>query len=255
VFALAVTVPPNLIAGFLLALVRTSAWVVITPPFAGNLVNTRVKVLIAASIALVLAPSVKADPNLFQFGTFAAAVFYQAFVGLALGFAVYLVFAVVQTGGEIIDLQAGFAAARLYDPLTNAASTPIGRLYQLVATTLLFALNGHLLLVKGFMTSFQAAPLSGPSLNRVGAMFTAEIGRFLLSALEIAAPLLAALFLTELAMGLLNRAAPQMNVMTIGFVIKILLALLMVGLALPILSSVVDGIARNGVGAILKLGR
>jgi flagellar biosynthetic protein FliR len=248
-----VALPTELLAGFLLALVRTSAWLVVTPPFNSNAIPQRVKVGLAASLALVLSPSVKLDPALFQFWPFATAVAYQAFVGLVLGFAVYLIFAVVQIAGELVDLQSGFSAASLYDPFTNAAATPIGRLYQLMAVTMLFAINGHLLLVRGFINSYQAAPLSGVTLQEVASLFTTELGRFLMSAVEIAAPLVAALFLTELAMGLLNRAAPQVNVLTIGFIVKILLALLLVGVALPLLPGVVEGLLGDALASMTRL--
>ncbi|MGD9793751.1 MAG: flagellar biosynthetic protein FliR [Acidimicrobiia bacterium] len=248
-----VTLPTELLAGFLLALVRTSAWLVVTPPFNSNAIPQRVKFGLSASLALVLAPTVTLDPTLFQFWPFATAVAYQAFVGLVLGFAVYLIFAVVQIAGELVDLQSGFSAASLYDPFTNAAATPIGRLYQLMAVTLLFAINGHLLLVRGFVNSYQAAPLSGVTLEAVASLFTTELGRFLMSAVEIAAPLVAALFLAELAMGLLNRAAPQMNVLTIGFIVKILLALLLVGVALPLLPGAVEGLLGDALTSMTRL--
>jgi flagellar biosynthesis protein FliR len=252
-FAVAVNIPTDRLAGFLLALVRTSAWIVVTPPFSSRAIPPRVSISLAAGLALIMAPAVPVAPELFQFWPFVSAVAYQAFVGLALGFAVYLFFVVIQVAGELVDIQAGFAAAQLYDPFTNATASPIGRLYQLVATTMLFAINGHLLLVRGFLSSFDAAPLSGPSLDAVGSLFTSELGRFLLAAMEIAAPLLAALFLTELTLGLLARAAPQINVMTIGFVVKILLALGLVGLALPILPSVLHDLVGQSVGAMSKL--
>ena len=103
------------------------------------------------------------------------------------------------------------------------------------------------------MNSFQAAPLAGVTLQVVAALFTSDLGRFLMSAVEIAAPLIGALFLTELAMGLLNRAAPQVNVLTIGFIVKILLALLLVGIALPLLPGVIDGLLGDALASMAKL--
>jgi flagellar biosynthesis protein FliR len=252
-YAVAVTLPTEQLAGFLLALVRASAWIVVTPPFSSRAIPPRVSIALAAGLALIMTPAVTVSPELFQLWPFASAVFYQAFVGLALGFAVYLFFMVVQVAGELVDIQAGFAAAQLYDPFTNATASPIGRLYQLVATSMLFAINGHLLLVRGFLSSFEAAPLNGPSLDAIGSLFTSELGRFLLAAMEIAAPLLAALFLTELMLGLLARAAPQINIMTIGFVIKIILALGLVGLALPILPGVLHDLVTQSVVSMNKL--
>jgi flagellar biosynthetic protein FliR len=140
----------------------------------------------------------------------------------------------------------------MYDPLSNASSSPIGRLYQLLAITILFAINGHLMLVRGFLASFQAAPISGLRFDDLGRLLTRDLVAFLVSALEIAAPLLAALFLAEVVLGLLGRAAPQANVMVVGFGLKIMLTLLLVGLALPILpgavDTILDRVIRHGFG-------
>src|SRR4051794_26946406 len=246
-----VSVDPLLLAGFLLALVRTSAWIVVCPPFNNNSIPGRVKLILAIGLAIAVAPRVKVAPEVFQLGTFAGAVVFQVFVGLALGFVVYLVFSVMQAAGELIDFQAGFSAAQLYDPFTNAVATPIGRMYQLLMTAILFAINGHLILVRGFLPSFNAAPIAGLDMNRLSKVLTEDMSQFLMAAVEIAAPLMAALFLTEIVLGLLGRAAPQVNILQVGLVVKILMVLLLVGLALPMLGPAVadllDRATRNTV--------
>lgn len=242
-----VGIDPGLLAGFLLALVRTSAWVAVTPPFSNGAIPGRVKVLLAAGLSVSVAPQLDYDPSIYEIPNFLAAVAYQTITGLALGFVVYLVFAVVQAAGELIDLQAGFSAAQLYDPFTQAAATPIGRLYQLVALAILFAINGHLLLVRGFLRSFEAAPLGGVDFDRMSVVVTSNLGNFLVSAMEIAAPLLAALFLAEIVLGMLTKAAPQVNILQIGFIAKILMALLMVGLAMPLLPEVIRSLTDRSI--------
>jgi len=250
-----VSLAPELLAGFLFALVRTSAWIVVAPPFASNAVPGRVKIVIAVAIALVLAGN---DPlaghrDLFDLGPFVAGVAYQAFIGLALGFAVLMVFAAVQAAGELVDLFSGFSAAQLYDPFSNATATPIGRLYQMVAVGLLFATNGHLRLVAGFMSSFEHAPLTGPRLDDLGRLVTRDVAGLLVAAVEMAAPLLAALFLTELTLGLLGRAAPQTNILAVSFAVKIFVVLVLAGIALPLLPGAVDGIVSDVVRTMGKL--
>ena len=156
-------------------------------------------------------------------GPLIGATVLQVFAGLALGFVAVLVFSVFQSAGSLIDLFSGLTIAQVYDPLSGSASGSFGRFYQLLATTLLFAIDGHLLLVRGFLTSFDAAPLTEISTGAGAEVLTRGIGLFFLAAIEIAAPLLAALFLTEVALGLLSRAAPQMNVFVLGIPLKILL--------------------------------
>jgi flagellar biosynthetic protein FliR len=247
-----INLAPELLAGFLFALVRSGAWMLLTPPFSSSAIPVRVKVAISAALAFTMAPSLDADPEILQFWPFFSTLVYQAVVGLALGFVVLLVFSAVQAAGEMVDFSAGFSAASMYDPLSNASSSPIGRLYQLLAITILFAINGHLLLVRGFIGSFEAAPISGLRFDDLGRLLTRDLVTFLVSALEIAAPLLAALFMAEVVMGLLGRAAPQANVMVVGFAIKILLVLVLVGLAMPVLpgavSTILDRAVRHGFG-------
>ena len=142
----------------------------------------------------------------------------------------------------------GFTIAPAYDPLSNAQSSTFGRFYQLLATTLLFAINGHLLLVRGFLTSFDAVS-ANPTLDDFSEGFIDAFGTFFLAAIEIAAPLLAALFLAEVAMGLLSKAAPQMNVFLVGFPVKIILTLALVGLALPLMPGAVSSLIEDAIKA------
>ena len=236
------TLPVDLLLSFLLAMVRTAAWLVVAPPFNTRMVPVTVKVGLAVALAVPVAPRIAATAPPPELAPLVTAVLLQVGVGLALGFVVQLLFAAVQAAGELIDLFAGFTIAATYDPFTNANQAVFGRLYQLLATALLFASNGHLLLVEGLLDSFAAVPTGLPDLGATSAELLDSLTLFFLSALEIAAPLLGALFLTEVALGLLSKAAPQMNVFTLGFPIKIMLTLLLAGLALPLLPNAVDGL-------------
>ncbi len=224
----------GLLIGFLLALVRATAWLVIVPPFATRAIPPMVKIGLSAAIALPVADDLAPTTPIIELGALLAAIVLQVAIGIALGFIVYLLFAAVQAAGELIDLFGGFTVAPAFDPLSNAQSSTFGRFYQLLAVTLLFVINGHILLVRGFMTSFEAINATSPRLENLSGNLASAVALFFLAAIEIAAPLLAALFLAEVALGLLSRAAPQMNVFLIGFPFKILLTLLLGGLALPL---------------------
>jgi flagellar biosynthesis protein FliR len=236
------TLPVDLLLGFLLAMVRTAAWLVVAPPFNTRMVPVTAKVGLAVALAVPMAPRVAATAPPPELAPLITAVLLQVGVGLALGFVVQLLFAAVQAAGELVDLFAGFTIAATYDPFTGANQAVFGRLYQLLATTLLFVSGGHLLLLEGLLDSFAAVPSGMPDLGATSAELLDVLGLFFLSALEIAAPLLGVLFLTEAALGLLSKAAPQMNVFTLGFPIKILMTLLLAGLALPLLPNAVKGL-------------
>lgn len=249
---------PALIVGFVLAVVRAAAWVALVPPFGTRSIPAQVKVGFAAALALPVAPRLAADPPSLDLPSLIGAVVLQVAVGLALGFLTSLLFAAVQAAGELVDLFGGFTVAPAYDPLSNAHASVFGRFYQLLATVLLFALDGHLLLVRGFLTSFEAVSVSAPPLGDLSRLLLHNVGLFFLAAVEIAAPLLAALFLAEVALGLLARAAPHMNVFVLGFPFKILLTLVLAGLVLPMLpgsvSSLVDHSLRAGADVTRLFG-
>ena len=237
-------VPVDLVLGFVLALVRAAAWIAVAPPFNTRMIPVQAKVGFALALAIPVAPRVAETAPPPEVAPLVTATLLQVGMGLALGFVVQVIFAAVQAAGELIDLFAGFTIAATYDPFTNANQAVFGRFYQLLAVALLFAMDGHIMLVRGLLDSYAVVPSTLPDLGATTAELLDALALFFLSALEIAAPLLGALFLTEVSLGLLSKAAPQMNVFTLGFPIKIMLTLGLAGLALPLLPNAVDGLLR-----------
>jgi flagellar biosynthetic protein FliR len=132
-----------------------------------------------------------------------------------------------------------------------------GRFYQLLSTVLLFAIDGHLLLVRGFLHSFEASPFGGTGIDGMAGGLTEGLGMLFIAAVEIAAPLLAALFLADVALGLLSRAAPDLQVYLLGLPGKLLLTFSLIGITLPLLPdavrSITDTVVRAG-GALFGGG-
>ena len=242
-------IAPGSIVGFLMALVRASTFIAVAPPFNTRAIPVKVKVGLAVSIALATGSKIAPEQADLGWAAIIAATATQAVTGLILGFIAFLFFSAVQAAGSAIDLFGGFTLTPAMDPLNNVQAGSFGRIYQLLATTLLFVTNGHLMLMKGFLGSFEVVPLTGPGLNQLGVGLTEQIGRFFLAAIEIAAPMLAALCLAEVVLGLLSRAAPLMNVFTLGFSFKILLTILLVGFALPLLPGAVIALTEDAIRA------
>jgi flagellar biosynthetic protein FliR len=253
--ALSIEIAPALLSGYLLALVRAAAWVFVCPPFGTRSVPTVVKVGLAAALALAVGPHLADQAVPLEVAPLLGAAALQVAAGLALGFLGVLLFATFSFAGGLIDLVSGYSVAQLFDPANLEPVSIFGQFYGVLATTLLFAIDGHLLLVRGFLTSFTAAPLTHLSTDTLANLLTGDITLFFVSALEIAAPLLAALFLAEAALGLLARAAPQMNIFQLGLPVKILVTLTLAGLALPLLPDAVSGMATAVVRQSLQLIR
>src|SRR5688572_2463458 len=112
----------GILIGFLLALVRASAWLVIVPPFNTRAIPAMVKIGLAAAIALPVADDLAPTSPIVDLGPLLAAIVLQVAIGISLGFLVYVLFASVQAAGELIDLFGGFTVAPAFDPLSNAQS-------------------------------------------------------------------------------------------------------------------------------------
>lgn len=240
---------PELVSAFALALVRASAWLFVVPPFNTRVVPTSVKAGAAAALALASAPHI-ADAQLsLAAGPFIGALLMQALTGFALGMVTQLLFHAIQAAGGLVDLFAGFAMAALFDPMSDTQSSLFGRFYNLLAITLLFVTNAHLVLVDGFFRSFEAIPVSGIAPADIASILTRNVGPFLVAAIEVAGPVLACLFLSELTLGLLARAAPALNVFALAFPLRVAVTLMVVGLALPLVVPAVTNLVQMSVRA------
>ena len=239
--------PVDMVLGFVLAVVRAAAWLAVAPPFNTRMVPSQAKVAFAVALAIPVTPAVAAQAPAPEVGPLIVATLLQIGAGLALGFLTQLVFAAVQAAGELIDLFAGYTIAATYDPFTNANQAVFGRFYQLLAMALLFGSGGHVILVKGFLNSYAAMPTGTPDFGSISDLLIDQLGMFFLAAIQIAAPVLGALFLAEVALGMLSKATPQMNVFVLGFPFKILLTLAVVGLTLPMMPNIIEQLVRTAV--------
>ena len=238
----------------LLGSVRSAAWLSVSPPFSTRAIPGTVKVIIALALALPVTPKLAADLPEASVPALIGAVVLQALAGAALGFLTYLLFACVQAAGDLIDLFGGFSIAAGYDPLSMSQTSIFGRFHQLLAVVLLFTTNAHLLVIRGFLTSYDSLPATGGvALPRLEQLLLTGMGQFFLSALEIAAPLVAVLFLADVALGLLTRVSPQLNAFSLGFPVKILTTLTLIGFTFPLLPGIVENIADAGTRAMLAL--
>lgn len=243
---------------FLLVSSRVLATLLVAPPFSGGVVPVRVRLGLAVSIGILLASGPLAGTGDAVSGlsppALILAVATQVVVGLVFGFFVQLLFAAFQVAGSVIDLSAGLSAGTLYDPITQTSIAPVGRLYQLVSLALLVSLDGHLLIVRGVIRSYEVAPAGSVDTAALGSVLTTGAGQLLLASLEIGFPVLAALLLTEVALGIASRAAPRMNIMAVGFGVKSLVLFGVLGLGLPLLAratvNLLDVALRSGASLI-----
>jgi len=246
--------PISELVAIMLGEARAGAWLMLCPPFNSRLIPGQVKVLLSIGLALPMAPYLTTSVPTIQTSAIIASSVLQVFVGAALGFITYLFFAAVQAAGDLLDVFGGFTLASAYDPLSQNQSSVFGRFYNLVAATLLFASDGHQLVLRGFLQSYKTLPLDASfSLETLSRLLTSGIGEMVVAAVQIAGPLIAVLFLTDVAFGLLNRVAPALNAFQLGFPAKIFLLLTLSGTAIAILPRALDGLIDKAVTAVVRL--
>ncbi len=251
-----VDVAGPLLLGFLLAMVRGVAWLVITPPFSHRGIPVTVKVALSMALAAPVAPRLAETAPAMDLPSFVGALLVQVFAGLALGFVTMVIFSAVQAAGDLLDLFGGFSLASGFDPLSQHQGSVMGKLYYWLALILLFTVDGHLLLIRGFFTSYDALPLDA-SLDPadVSKVLLVAVGQFFLAALQIAAPLIAVLFLIDAGLGLLTKVSPALNAFSLGFPAKILATLLLVAAALPMMPGIVRSLVDMALHATSALMR
>ena len=238
----------------LLGAARTGAWMMISPPFNSRFIPGTVKALLSIGLTLPLAPYLRETLPSLQTSDIIVSAAFQVFVGAGLGFVTALLFAALQAAGDMLDLFGGFTLSMAYDPLSMNQSSVFGRFYNLVAVTILFASNGHQVILRGFLQSFRTLPLDlSFDLPTFSQLLLKGIGEMFIAAIQIAGPLVVVLFRTDVAFGLLNRVAPALNAFQLGFPAKIFLLLLLSGLAISNLPPVIESLVDRSVIAVLKL--
>ncbi|WP_375493180.1 flagellar biosynthetic protein FliR [uncultured Jatrophihabitans sp.] len=240
------TVAPDALVALLLASTRILAWSMIAPPLATVGLPATVKTVVSVALGLAVVPLVKSQAPPLDAAAVAGAVVLQVAVGAGLGFVTRLLFAAVESAGALIDVFGGFSLSAAYNPLTTTMTSVFGSFYAMLCTTLIFVSDVHLVVFEGFLRTFTAVPLdAGVSLDRLGKAVTSGMTQMFVAALQIAGPLIVVLFVADVALGVLNRIAPQLNAFSLSFPLKIGLTLLLVGSALMLMPDTIAHLAEE----------
>lgn len=235
-----------------LAAVRTTAFLFLAPPFSYRGFPSRVKAALGVGIAIALSASVAPGYTPLATGPFLLALGAQLVTGALLGFLVTVCFAAVQSAGSLIDLFGGFQLAQAFDPGMNVNGAQFTRLFQMVALALLVSSNGYALILAGLARSFTAVPVDGMiALENPVHLLVDTAGQLMLSAVQIAGPLLLVLFLADVGLGLVSRVAPALNAFAMGFPVKIMLTLVLAGTVVLALPSVVGALTQDAVELLI----
>ena len=240
---------------FALTLARVSGVFLMSPVFSSRLIPVRAKLLIALGVtfaALPLATGGKPIPD--NIAEVAVLAVKEVLVGAALAFSVSLVFAAVAFAGGLIDLTVGFAFANVVDPVQNAQISVMGQFYSLLASAVFVAIGGPDMVIAGLVRSFEVVPVTEmPSWPSLSGAIVNSIGGLFAVGLQVAAPVLVALLVTDAAVGFLARIAPQMNIFGIELPGKIAAMFLLLVLTAPILVSSIGRELQGGIAQMFRM--
>lgn len=230
---------------FLLTLMRLSLVVFMLPFFDGNAIPRAVKAAVCLVLTFAVFPSLSLTAAAFPKHPFdiALLIFSELILGLILALAVQFIFAGIKTGGQVIGFQMGFSMINLADPTSGeqAGVTSI-LLYQVSFITFL-AFNGHLYLIKALAESFELIPPGGLVLSATLGQLILQLSLTMFTlAIKVAAPVMVSLLLVELTLGLMGRAAPQMNLLMLGFPIKIAVGLVFIGMLFTLMGQKMESL-------------
>jgi flagellar biosynthetic protein FliR len=220
-----VTLQPAELVRFALVLVRVSGIVVFAPFFGGSSIPAQIKVILVLTSTLALLPVLPLEnvPDGLGLGDVALSILGQAVVGLMLGLAASFVFAGLQLAGQIIAFQLGFSLVNEIVPQSQVESSVVSILENFLGLLLFLACNGHHWFFSAVADSFVYLPVSGVRLQpALVEQFVRLSAGILVSGLQIAGPVLAVTVIADVILGVIGRAAPQINILVVGLPLKTL---------------------------------
>jgi flagellar biosynthetic protein FliR len=244
------------IIGLLWPLTRILAFISIAPILSHRSIPNRVKLGLGVVLTLVMMPTFTDMPQ-FEIFSFKGLLILvqQILIGVAIGFSMRIVFVAIELTGHMIAMSMGLGFASFYDPQTRGQTTAVSQFLYILAMLVFLSLDGHLLFVSVLMNSFTVMPI-GLEGQTVDAMKIASWGGTIFSSgLLLALPVITALLITNMALGILTKTAPQLNLFGIGFPITISIGFLVLTLSLPTMLKPLERMIEEGANHMLQVAK
>ena len=241
------------IAAFFFPLARILALLVVAPPFNNAGLPRRVRLLAGLAIAIAIAPALPKIPAIEPASGAGLLIFAQQIViGFAMGLAMRLVFTAIDLAGSMISNQMGLGFATSYDPQSASQTPVISEFLGMLALLFFMAINGHLMVIATLTESFTVLPIGAASVAHGSWLNIANAGGVIFSAgVLLALPIVVTLLITNIALGVLGRVAPQLNLMVIGFPITIVLGFSALLASMSYLSIPLQDMFEHGMRSML----
>jgi flagellar biosynthetic protein FliR len=228
---------------------RLTGIMLFAPFFGSMVIPARVKAVLVLALTALIYPTISARIPQLTISQWPMMAFGELLIGLALGIATNIVFDGVQMAGQVLSMQMGYSLVNILDPQTQVESTVMATFHQTIAMLIFLRLNVHFWILHALVRSFDYLP---PSSGHFGAAFTSaalESGASVFAiGIQIAAPVLSATLLADIALGLLGKASPQLPLMLLGPAVKSILGLLILISALKYWPSMFERLFLNSMG-------
>ena len=242
------------IAAFMFPFLRIFGLILAEPLLGNRVVPVAAKVGLALFVTLMLAPLLPLMPSVEPAS--AAGVLIgaqQLLIGLSMGFCIRIALTAAETAGQLAGLQMGLGFAVFFDPQSQAQTAVVGQFLGLFAILVFLSLNGHYVVLSALVESFRALPISSEPVSALGLRAVVEWGGAIFSAgLLISLPVVAALLIANIAVGIMTRAAPQLNIFAVGFPVTLTTGFVALYLATPFIGPALEGLFEQ---AVLAMGR
>jgi len=248
----------NEITIFLLVFMRITTAFVVFPVFNSTTIPTQTKIGAGVVLTLLTFPVLRNSVIMVPADTshLILSLSTEVLIGLILGFLASLVFTGVELAGQLISMQMGFGIVNVYDPQTSRQIPIVGQFYSYIAMMIFLAIDGHHFLLDGLFKSFKTIPISSASFKSgIVELNMSMMSSIFVSAIKIGIPVIVTLLLTSIALGLVARAVPQMNVFFVGMPLKIGMGLIALSFSLPLFAYVFRNIFVEFQTEFLKLLR
>ncbi len=250
---------PELIEAFILVLIRVSSIILMLPVFGDSVIPPQIKWGLSILVALLLFPTVKAGmPPLgnTEFLPLILKIAGEILIGVSIGFTARCIFAGIQLAGELTGMQMGFSMASVIDPSSSTQVSIVAEFQYMLSLLLFLAVNAHHLFIEAIAESYG---IIGPlTVEHSGALLPVMVRltqEVFVIAVKISAPIMAVLLFTNVAMGVMARTVPQMNVFIVSFPLQIAVGFLFLGLTIPIFSQLAQRLFFDLAGKISLLMR
>jgi len=241
---------------FILVLLRVSAIVVTIPIFGSASAPARVKGGLSLAIAFLIVPFVEFDAPPLEFLPLAVRMVGEVMIGIIIGFAGRLVFAGVQLAGQLAGFQMGFAIVNVFDPVTSSQVSIMAQFQYLFTVLVFLAVDGHHIFLSAIAESYRLVFPLDFHFSAQLAQGIAELAKSVfVIAIKAAAPAVTALLMVDIGFGLIARTVPQLNILIVGFPVKIAVGLIGIGLALPLVARMMSSIFLGFGGSLHDLLR